>query len=151
MVTMMPKIRNKNIKIGIIIKMNITVKYTQSDPATHSQGYRLGLYVKNANGMPPEIFVCQKRQPSTTDPSYNDLPDKFISLADPVDLQHYPVGEPDLDSQIPFYRVSSIELVFRSAPEMAEVKQMLDEDIRELVHSLHLMQDNSVTEEKTYG
>ena len=130
--------------------MNLTVTYTQTQPTENLQGYRLAL-VAVGTDMPSEIFVCQRRVPSATDPAYNDLPDKFISLADPVDLEQYPAGSPDLGGQVPFYRVSEITLVFRTIQELEETKVMLDADIRELVHSLKTMEAATVTEEISYA
>ncbi len=130
--------------------MQLTITYTQTDPQERLQGYKLTAAAVGT-GMPSEVFVCQHRVPSATDPTYNELPDKFISLADPVDLEHYPAGAPDLESQIPFYRVAEISLIFRSAQELEETKVLLDEDVNQLLHSLQRMGQATIAEEVVYG
>ena len=124
--------------------------YTYTKPSNHIQGYRLALSAASTD-MPSEVFVCQRRVPSATDPEYNELPDKFVSLADPVDLEQYPINEPDLAGGVPYYRVDNITLIFRSAEELEEVKVMLDEDVRELIHSLLTMATDTDEETVTYG
>ena len=131
------------------MQLEVTYSYTSPDN-DNLQGYRLALSATGTD-IPSEVFVCQRRVPSATDPAYNDLPDKFISLADPVDLEQYPAGSPDLGGQVPFYRVSEITLVFRTVQELEETKVMLDADIRELVHSLKTMEAATVTEEISYA
>lgn len=130
--------------------MNLTVTYSYTNPDNNIQGYRLTLTAVGV-GMPSEVFVCQRRVPSATDPAYNDLPDKFVSLADPVDLEHYPVGAPDLTNNVPYYRVATIALIFRTIEELNEVKVMLDADIRDLIHSLTVMETDAVGETVNYG
>jgi len=130
------------------MRLKITYDYT---PASEiSQGYRLRLAAEGID-MPSEVFVCQRRVASATDAEYNELPDKFISLADPVDLEQYPIDVPDLDNNMPFYRVSQISLVFRTAEELDEVKQMLDEDMRELLNSLNIIGSEYDSEDVVYG
>jgi len=130
--------------------MQLAVTYTRTDPDNNLQGYKLGLSAVGAD-MPSEVFVCQRRVPSATDPQYSELPDKFVSLADPVDLEHYPVGAPALETGVPFYRVAAIELVFRTVSELEEVQVMLDDDIRELIHSLTVMGTDTAEETVVYG
>jgi len=130
--------------------MELAVTYSYTNPDNNIQGYRLVLSAVGTD-MPSEVFVCQRRVPSATDPEYNELPDKFVSLADPVDLEHYPVDAPDLDNNVPYYRVAEITLVFRTIEELNEVKVMLDADIRDLIHSLTVIENDTVGETVNYG
>jgi len=129
--------------------MQLKVTYEYTDPANNIQGYKLKATAVGT-GMSSKVFVCQRRVPSATDSEYNELPDEFVSLADPVDLEQYPEDEPNLGDNIPYYRVDSITLVFRSAPELEEVRLLLDEDIQHLLTSLEAM-DDIISGEVIYG
>lgn len=130
--------------------MQLAITYSYTNPDNNLQGYHLALTAVGT-GMPSEVFVCQRRVASATDPTYNELPDKFVSLADPVDLERYPANEPDMDNNMPYYRVAAITLVFRTIEELDEVKVMLDADVRQLIHSLTTMATDTAEETVTYG
>ncbi|MCM8829302.1 MAG: hypothetical protein NC902_08530, partial [Candidatus Omnitrophica bacterium] len=89
-----------------------------------------------------EIFILKRTTAAA--PSK----DEFICIADPVDLAEYPVNAPNLDDNMPYYRVSEIVLLFRSYIELSETKDLIDKDIRKLVSNLNAI--GLSVEEKTY-
>jgi hypothetical protein len=131
--------------------MEITVRYYGPDRTDGLQAYDLRVVVTNAVDMPTEVFVWQRKVPSTTDPQADALGDVFTSVADPVDLEQYPVGSPVLSENIPYYRTDNITLRFRSIEELEDVRDRIAQDLTGLVEALKIASTLVVMEEVTYA
>ena len=83
--------------------------------------YRLKLEVveEETSGCSPYVFVYQRA--ASGKPMEDGSPrDEFVCVADELDEDEIPVNEPDMESNVPYYRVSSVELLFRNSDMMYE-------------------------------
>jgi hypothetical protein len=132
------------------MSVGITVKYYRSNIVEPLQSYDLRVYVDSATDMPKEIFVFQQGLA----PAYEGggpATDRFICLADPVDLEEWPVGAPALDAEIPYFRTREVTLRFRSMQELEDTRILIDEDIQRLVNALKAAANLPLVETKTYA
>jgi hypothetical protein len=134
---------------GVQMAISIKVQYSRSEPTEHLFSYDLKIEVLEATDMPEEIFVFERR---TSPPlqTGGDPTDKFVCIADPVDLQEFPPNAPALDDEMPYFRVTEVTLRFRSMVTLEETKDLIDEDIQLLVNSLKAAENVVPVEEKTY-
>ena len=124
---------------------SIVVEFDKTDLAPNElQAVYLRATVLSAVDMPSKIFVTQ----SAASPNGAD---QFICLADPVDLEEFPEDAPDMDAEIPYYRVNTITLAFRSVDDLLETKTMLKADIEKLVASVNAAVNLREDEVVTYG
>lgn len=131
--------------------MKIKVKFSTTTTGDQYLGYAIKAEVVEADGITPDIFVFQAGVPELHTKRINDV---FTNVASPVDIEETPSGEPDLSKKNPFYRRSSVTLWCRSAAWLEEIKNNLDRDIRSLVDTYRVLNDeNQYTnqEEITYG
>lgn len=132
--------------------ISITVKYYRNEIVKNLQSYDLRVVVEAATDMPEEIFVLQRTIPTAvpagvTSPTPSDV---FTCIADPVDLEEFPVDAPDLVNEMPYFRVSEITLRFRSLELLEEVRGLIGEDIQALVNSLKAAENVVLEEEVIY-
>ena len=133
----------------------LKVKYSRQEYASDLQSYNLKAEVVESSGFPPEptvtgvtgpivakIFVMQRLP---------DGGDGFVCVADPVDLLDYPANAPDLDAEMPYFRVSEVELVFRSYDQALETRDDIGYDIAKLVKSLNAQAQYPESEEILYA
>ena len=83
--------------------------------------YRLKLEVmeEETSGCSPYVFVYQRA--AFGKPMEDGSPrDEFVCVADELDEDEIPVNEPDMERNVPYYRVSSVELLFRNSDMMYE-------------------------------
>lgn len=81
--------------------------------------YRLKLEVveEETSGCSPYVFVYQRA--ASGKPMEDGSPrDEFVCVADELDEDEIPVNEPDMERNVPYYRVSSVELLFRNSDMM---------------------------------
>jgi hypothetical protein len=128
----------------------ITLKRTArvSDPALY-MGYAMIVEVTNAVETAEEIFVIQKGIAPAISNAQPEPTDQFIKVASPVDLQNYPPSPDDLVEDMPYYRVSSVELWFRTEEERDDTWALIQEDVASLLNFLNNHLDNNFTEEVT--
>ena len=129
--------------------ISITVKYYRSEIITGLQSYDLRVVAESATDMSKKIFVFQRMVPIPPIPATPD--DRFTCLADPVDLEEIPEDAPDLDNEMPYFRVDEVTLRFRDMTTLEEVKNLIDEDVQRLVDSLKAAANVALTETKIYG
>lgn len=129
---------------------SIKIRYSRSEERNKYFSYDLKIEVIEATDMPEEIFVFQRR---TSPPlqAGGDATDTFVCIADPVDLQEFPPTQPDLENEMPYFRLSEVLLRFRSMLELEEVQTLIDQDVTLLVDSLKAAENLTPTEEKTYA
>lgn len=104
-----------------------------------TQGWRLKVEVTEADGVDKAIFLYH-RQPFVVavDDSEGDF---FRKVCSPSDIEEFPLDEPDPQADLPFYRLASIDVIFRSPLDREETWEAILEDIRELGRTLTAMAD----------
>lgn len=130
--------------------VGIVVKYYRSQIVEELQSYDLRVYIDSATDMPKEIFVFQRGLA----PAYEGggpPTDRFICLADPVDMEEWPVNAPNLDAEIPYFRTREVTLRFRSVQELEDTRILIDQDIQRLVNALKAAASIPLVETKTYA
>jgi len=130
--------------------MDPFIKLKKSETAIYvvgrTQGYRFTLEVLEAVGLPLEIFVYQ-RKPIISNTAYEDA---FVNIASPGDLEEYPVGAPACAAK-PFFRLSVVDLVFRSISLAEDAWTAIQGDIDQLIETMKFMNNLSVEEEVSFG
>lgn len=100
--------------------------------------------------MPAEIFVYQHGTAPAS--GLGEEPrDVFFQIADPLDLEDLPVDAPYLEDEIPYYRTSSVDLLFRSPIAREETEQLIKDAIARLVDTLNTVDIYASSEEVVYG
>ena len=107
------------------------------------QSYALKVKAVEADGMSPAIFIFQRPK---TSPDGTREPDKFICVADPVDMEEVPELDPELADEMPYYRTSEVELVFSNLATLAETEAGIKQDIDTLVRSITAMTNMEMKE-----
>ena len=51
--------------------------------------------------------------------------DEFVCVADELDEDEIPVGAPDMERNIPYYRTDTVELLFRNSDLMYETARAI--------------------------
>lgn len=127
--------------------------YTSTTEDKNLYAYALTVKIKkvsgiyDAEGNPDNaIFVFQRGVPKMNDRSTRDV---FINIATPLDMQELPVNEPDLDNNIPFYRLDEVTLWFRCVDDMYKVREDIDNDIQKLVISYRFLNEDSYINNST--
>ena len=84
----------------------LSVTYATSDVDELKQAYTLLITVTAATGITDKIFVFHSDTEGNSD---------FESIADPVDIFEYPEDVADLENEMPYFRLSSTTILFRSS------------------------------------
>lgn len=63
----------------------------------------------------------------------------FMAVASPVDLEEYPVGQPDDRTAFPIFRLNCVELDFRSTEQAEETWSSIVAEIDTLIKTLNRM------------
>lgn len=111
-------------------KLTVEVTYTprQGKPL---RMHRLKLHVTGADGCSPNVFVYQRATIGA--PMEDGSPrDEFVCVADELDEDEIPVNEPDMARNVPYYRVDTVELLFRNPDLMYESARALLSSLRGL-------------------
>ena len=98
--------------------------------------HRLRMWTSDYDGIDPNIFVYQ-RVPSV--PEGSDPDDQFVNVASVADLEEYPHTLPGPD--YPFFRLPSIDLVFRSVDLLTKTVDNIRRDIEDLLENLDALED----------
>ncbi len=102
------------------------------------QSYILNIKAVEPVEMPAEIFLLQKNRVIVDGEMIDDpANDPFFCVADPADLEEYPLTRPDEDSDQQFYRTDEITVLFRSVELMEETWGFIKSDVRALVRALN--------------
>lgn len=116
---------------------------THRSTTCQQQSYALKVKVVEAEEMSSAVFIFQRTK---TGPDGTREPDKFICVADPVDMEEVPELNPDLADEMPYYRTSEVELVFGNLVALAETEAGIKQDIDALVQSIAAMADMEMKE-----
>ena len=133
--------------------VSITVRKTVPPIGPAMQSYDLTVEVLSAIGMPQEIFVFKRALPTlpappTQAPAQAPM-DLFISIADPVDLEDYQVGVPDMANSNPYFRTKIVTLRYRDLVDLERDWVYINEDIQGLVDALNAAIQPGTSEEIT--
>ena len=108
-------------------KVVVSITYTPRGAGCRNRAtpmHRLNLKVVSADGCSPNVFVYQRATKGA--PMEDGSPrDEFVCVADELDEDEIPVNEPDMARNVPYYRVDSVELLFRNADTMYETARAL--------------------------
>jgi hypothetical protein len=104
--------------------------------------HRLQMWIETYQDIDPGVFVYQRKQP--TPPNVDEY-DEYVNIASVADQEEYPANVPDTQVA-PFFRLTSIDLVFRSVELMYASIQRMEEDLRSLVKNWDYL-DEEGTEE----
>lgn len=96
-------------------------------------GYRLIVNAINPIRMTDKVFLYE-RQPHRTE--QDEERDIFVSVCSPGDLSAYPIDQPGSGEGPPLYRLSYVDLVFRSTQGVEDTWEALWNDVQELVIAL---------------
>lgn len=116
------------------------LKITYKTSSTKDGLYAYGLHVEATPVDPsndsddPNIFVFRRSTPimnpfGSTDKAVDD---NFFNVATPVDMYDIPIGKPDIENGMPYYRDSSLDLWFRNLEDVENAKLDIDNDIASL-------------------
>ena len=119
----------------------LKVRYYVPNKEMHLQAYTLRVEIVNAENMSDSIFVMQRGV---------DKQDMFNHIASPLDMQEFPENSPNLDDEMPWFRVNKLELQFRGYKELEDTKYHIGMDILGLVRALNLKGEIDDMEEVTY-
>lgn len=134
------------------MKLDSTYKQT----TTKDGLYAYALHVSVTSDEDPNVFVIRRSMPTMNPYGRTDLwvDDEFINVATPVDMYDVPVGQPDPCHDMPYYRVSEIDLWFRNLEDLEQAKKDIDEDLASLAKLYNNLEDKSTYEHeetRTYG
>lgn len=112
-------------------KVTVEVTYTPRGAGTRGRVlpmHRLRMKVVAAEECSPNVFVYRRSTQGA--PMEDGSPrDEFICVADELDEDEIPVNEPDMARNVPYYRVDSVELLFRNPDLMYETARAIMESI----------------------
>ena len=124
--------------------MQATLKVqTHRTTACQRQSYALKVKVVEAEEMSTAVFIFQRPK---TGPDGTREPDKLICVAVAVVMEDVPELNPDLADEMPYYRVDTVELVFRNLIDLANTDSDIKQDIADLVQSIAVMSNMEMKE-----
>lgn len=97
-----------------------------------SGSHRLQMWVETYAEIEPEVFVFQKKQPV---PPNVDEYDEYTNIASAADMEEYPINAPDAQLA-PFFRLSSMDLLFRSVSLLYTSLATMEADLHALINNL---------------
>jgi len=119
-----------------------------SDPTLYL-GYAMIVEVTNAVDVAEEIFVIQRGIAPAISGQHPEATDQFIKVAAPVDLHNYPPSPDQFVEDMPYYRVSSVELWFNTEAERDDTWELIKADVSSLLNFINNHLDETYTEEVT--
>lgn len=111
---------------------NITLN-VQTSQATVGTNYQLNIYASGQSGMPPEIFVMQRK----LDPITKTLVDKFVAVATPAQLESLPINCPEPGSS--YFRSIGVVILGETAEYMQWVLTQIQADTQMLIDDLNAL------------
>ena len=108
--------------------MKIKIDIYESTTSKSLYAYALKI-VSSSEADDANVFVYQRGVPSLPD---GEITDTFIHVATPVDFSEIPVGKPNFDQNMPFYRTNIVTLWFRNQEDLEIAKNDICFDIGRL-------------------
>jgi hypothetical protein len=119
----------------VVIDKSITEDIT-------ARGHRLKMTVIDSEDVTDKIFLWQYRAavaPQTVDS------DEFLGVASVADINEYPEDSPAAPPVTQYYRLSSIDLIFRNIDTLERAVKIIQEDIRDLLNNLNIIDEQAAT------
>lgn len=130
--------------------IDVQRRVTRNEDNDDRQAWVMTLEVTNTVDVQEEIFVFQRTLPTVQANVVSEPVDLFVSIAEPVDLEDYPINAPELDRQMPFFVAPTVSLKFRSLVVLEETWEYIQEDIQGLVTALNTELTEPQTETVTF-
>ena len=111
-------------------------------------GFTMTVTVTESEDLPKEIFVFL---PLSVAPDDTRGDEEFQNIASLSDIEEYPVGTPEANTDRPFYRKASVTLHFRSEALAADAWQCMSADFSSLIQAAEDAAVVASDEEYTYG
>jgi hypothetical protein len=130
---------------------SITLRMSRTrDEAQLYQSYAMRIEVIAATDVPRKIFVFQRGLPPAVAGNPPGTPvDHFVKIATTVDLEEFPEDGPDLDREVPYYRLDTVTLLFRALVDLQETWNYIQEDVRSLLADINTGLSDPITIEVT--
>ena len=93
-------------------------------------GIRVRIELSEPNGVPVELFAYR------LSPQNADFRAQFSHVCSPTDLEEYPPNAAAANAVPPWFRLSYVDLIFRSTAEAEALRQVVQEDILRLLRTL---------------
>jgi len=127
-------------------EIDIVKARSEENVPGRSVAFRVTIEATDAVNFGNEIFLFE-RQPYCTDNTlYRDV---FVAVCKPGDLEYYPTLEPS-DTAKPYFRKSTVDLMFKSHALMLETLDYIDSDVKILLDGLEIVRTLSPTEISTF-
>jgi len=112
--------------------------------------FRLRVEARDANnsGADPHVFLFNMRP---LDPHNNTPTADFLTVASPVDMAEYPIGEPNSNTPYPIFRSDVVELDFRAVEQADEAWTLIVTEVTLLLRILDRMEQLVPVVELTVG
>lgn len=125
--------------------LKLTRLPTEEESVDYVNGFALSLVAEEATNMTDKVFVHRRRpiQPSSQYvPHYTgEEADEFVAVATPYLLEEYPENDPDPSAPFPFFRKSTLTVVFRSTQEVEILWGVIQREVCLLVEALCDLED----------
>ncbi len=115
---------------SVLLRRSAQVPYS----GKRFHGFRFQVEAYAAHLMDNEVFLFLR---GTVNPETGELTDRLSNVCSAPDMAEYPVSGPV--GQPPFYRRSSLDLIFRTQAEAEEAWTAIKTEVKSLVDSLNRM------------
>jgi len=126
--------------------VDLVITRTEEDVPGRTIAYRVTIEATDARNFGNELFLFE-RQPYCADGTLSR--DVLVAVCKPGDLEYYPTQEPS-DTAKPYFRKSSVDLIFKSVSLLEETLNYIDQDVKLLLDGLEILRTTSPTEIKTF-
>lgn len=96
-------------------------------------GIRIRIQLSDAENVPLELFAYR------LSPQNADFKAQFSHVCSPNDIEEYPANQASADGSPPWFRLSYVDLIFRSTAEANSLLSVVQEDILRLLRTLDRM------------
>ena len=127
-------------------QLKVSLQFQENIVEGRTQGYRMMAVADEPTNMETYIFLYQVGEP---DPITGDKTSRFVAVCSPSDIEQYPETMPGTADR--FYRLSSIDLIFRSSILADECWDKISVHIEELIATLKLMDDMGTSVDVWFG
>lgn len=125
---------------------HIRLQIEAPTPATFlgRPSFRCVVKVKEAIGLPPEIFAFKR---TVVNFARGEFQDEFSFVCDPYALSAYPVGQPHLDSSEPYFRKAEIDILLPSVRVYDQFVMEIKKQVEHLLYLLDRLEELQVQED----
>lgn len=110
--------------------------------------WRLTAEVTEATDMTSKIFVMHRVPEVAGESNYTD---SFETVADAQDIERIPEDSPDLANEQPYYRVDTVELLFKDATTLEDIRSEMALLIQRTVEELKAIGGTATVTTETFS